>query len=272
MIDTKLQQELRQKYNQDGSTLRRAQLRMTEMLVFLDKVCSKYNLRYWIDSGTLLGACRHGGFIPWDDDTDVCMPLDDLHKLRKIMTTEHLSDEFVLQTPKNDKNYLRIEWCVLRDLKSEYIQDRTFHKIQKYRGLQVDVFPVEVGTNSVLMYILNAYQHKLMDKLINSQSISPSLSIPIIKGLRKLETSVLIPLCRTFNKKHSDTFSYAYGLGFYNRHKVSELYPLQKISFEGHMLNAPSNTDEYLKDLYGDWTKIPSENEIKTHEALIRFF
>lgn len=149
MIDPKLQQELREKYNPDGSDLRRAQLRMTEMLVFLDKVCTIYNLRYWLDSGTLLGAVRHGGFIPWDDDTDVCMPVEDLHKLRKIMATEHLSDEFILQTPKSDKNYMRIEWCTLRDLRSEYIHNESsvdrIDSHLRYRGLQVDLFPVEGG-------------------------------------------------------------------------------------------------------------------------------
>ncbi|MBD5280217.1 MAG: hypothetical protein HDS35_06710 [Bacteroides sp.] len=73
MIDPKLQAELRAKYNPEGSDLRKAQLRMLSLLIFLDKVCKDNNLEYWLDSGTLIGAARHGGFIPWDDDCDIEM-------------------------------------------------------------------------------------------------------------------------------------------------------------------------------------------------------
>ena len=71
---------LREKYSPDGSTLRKAQLRMLEMLKFIDGVCKDNGIEYWIDYGTLLGAARHGGFIPWDDDTDICMTIDNLKK------------------------------------------------------------------------------------------------------------------------------------------------------------------------------------------------
>ncbi|MFR9070550.1 MAG: LicD family protein, partial [Paraclostridium sp.] len=54
--------------------LRKYQLVECEMLFLIDSICRKYNLKYWIDAGTLLGAIRHGGFIPWDDDCDICMP------------------------------------------------------------------------------------------------------------------------------------------------------------------------------------------------------
>ena len=68
MITDTLQNELRERYNPDGSILRKQQLRMLEMLQYIDFVCKKHNIRYWLCSGTLLGAVRHGGFIPWDDD------------------------------------------------------------------------------------------------------------------------------------------------------------------------------------------------------------
>ena len=73
MITDTLQNELRERYNPNGSTLRKQQLRMLEMLQYIDSVCKKHNIRYWLCSGTLLGAVRHGGFIPWDDDVDIEM-------------------------------------------------------------------------------------------------------------------------------------------------------------------------------------------------------
>ena len=71
MIDQEIQAKLREKFNPDGSMLRKQQLRMLEILLYIDKVCKENNINYWLSSGTLLGAVRHGGFIPWDDDLDI---------------------------------------------------------------------------------------------------------------------------------------------------------------------------------------------------------
>ena len=71
MNNSSLQQELRARFNPDGSLLRRHQLRMLEMLTYIDGVCVQHDIPYWLSSGTLLGAVRHGGFIPWDDDVDI---------------------------------------------------------------------------------------------------------------------------------------------------------------------------------------------------------
>ena len=73
MIDAKVQSQLRERFNPDGSMLRRQQLRMLEILLHIDRVCAEHNIKYWLSSGTLLGAMRHGGFIPWDDDLDIEM-------------------------------------------------------------------------------------------------------------------------------------------------------------------------------------------------------
>lgn len=273
MIDAKLQQQLHEKYNPEGSVLRHAQLRMTEMLVFLDKVCTKYHLRYWLDSGTLLGACRHGGFIPWDDDTDVCMPIEDLRKLRQIFATEHLSDEFILQTSDNDKNYLRIEWCVLRDLKSEYVQNGyRFHRGLKYKGLQIDIFPVEKGIKPSLMKLANIYQRQFTNRCVLSKKIPYKFGMFAARIFRRFETAFIIPLFRLFNDESSDFFSYAFGCGFLCKHYVKTTLPLKKIPFEGYSLSVPNDTDAYLKDLYGDWEKLPPEDEIHTHHVVIKFY
>ena len=61
------------RFNPEGSVLRLHQMKMLRILEFVDRVCRKHGIRYWLSSGTLLGAVRHGGFIPWDDDMDVCM-------------------------------------------------------------------------------------------------------------------------------------------------------------------------------------------------------
>ena len=69
-------------YNPEGSTLRRAQLRMLEILKVVDDICTKHGIQNTLDGGTLIGAVRHGGFIPWDDDIDINVTREDLAKLR----------------------------------------------------------------------------------------------------------------------------------------------------------------------------------------------
>ena len=71
MIEKAMQQELRSLYNPDGSRLRTIQLNLLDILIEFDRICRNNEIPYWLDSGTLIGAARHGGFIPWDDDLDV---------------------------------------------------------------------------------------------------------------------------------------------------------------------------------------------------------
>ena len=68
-----MSEDLRVKYNPDGSILRQHQLKMLDILIVIDGICKKHGIKYWISDGTLLGAVRHGGFIPWDDDLDIQM-------------------------------------------------------------------------------------------------------------------------------------------------------------------------------------------------------
>ena len=76
------------KYNGDGTTLRKMQLRILDILVEIDRICRKHDIKYWIDFGSLLGAVRHGGFIPWDDDIDVAMPSEDYQRFLEIAPKE----------------------------------------------------------------------------------------------------------------------------------------------------------------------------------------
>ena len=82
--------ELRQLYNPECSELRMSQLRMLEILDYISDLCEKNGLRYWLCAGTLLGAYRHGGFIPWDDDLDIEMPIEDMLKLKKTTHRKRL--------------------------------------------------------------------------------------------------------------------------------------------------------------------------------------
>ena len=87
------------------SALREHQLRLLDLLVEFDSVCTRLGITWWIDSGTLLGAVRHGGFIPWDDDLDVCVLASDYRKIRKLLSA-HLSSPYAFDCSKRGQTRL----------------------------------------------------------------------------------------------------------------------------------------------------------------------
>lgn len=269
MIEEKKQNELRRKYNPEGSDLRKAQMRMLELLEFLDKICRKHNLRYWLEGGTLLGAARHGGFIPWDDDTDVCMPREDALKLKKIMGADIHDGHIILQSADTDKNYLNSSWFTLRDLNSEYVQNSPYNKRLKYRGLQVDIFLMEENIPIVCQKIgFRIHQVLKFWPIFNIHGLG-ILKNTVNFSKRFLDTLVN-PLLRLF-RNNSDTSSYGLGCSFVMQFNNKHIYPLRTIDFEGRQLKCPCDVEAYLTTAFGDWEKIPDESQIQTHNASFIF-
>ena len=81
--------------------LRTCQLKQLGILEEIDRICRKHNISYWLDGGSLLGAVRHGGFIPWDDDIDIAMPQDDARRFAEVAPKE-LPSTLRLQTPDTE--------------------------------------------------------------------------------------------------------------------------------------------------------------------------
>ena len=89
----------------DATTLRQLQMIQLEMLIEVDRICRKCNIQYNIIAGTLLGAVRHGGYIPWDDDADVALLRSEYEKFRKACKTELDKSRFVFQDHRNTRGY-----------------------------------------------------------------------------------------------------------------------------------------------------------------------
>ncbi len=267
-LTDELRLELKNKYNPEGSTLRLAQLRMLEMLKFINKVCSDNNISYWIDYGTLLGAVRHGGFIPWDDDMDIAMTWKDYRKFKKLMINNNPSDEFVLHCHKTDKGCYRV-WGSVRDLKSESLQDSQIHKFQKYRGLNIDIFiyrDLYLRLFSRICMFINCKKIEIRLHQGKNDVITKSYYL-LLRVLRRIfyMLSLIYPGKR-------DDLHHLYGTGFSESHSKENVYPLRKIVFEGEVFSAPSNFDGYLKEMFGKtWNLIPEEKDRATHEIEVLF-
>ncbi len=269
-IDKELQDDLKKKYNPEGSTLRISQLRMLDLLIFIDKMCKKHNLKYWLDGGTLLGAARHGGFIPWDDDTDICMPREDALKLKEILKSNIHDGHIVLQTTENDRHYPNSAWMTLRDTKSRYIHnDLYLHSLLKYQGVQEDICMMEENIPKPLKKFSNIL-HQLFIYFPLGNNYHLKIFRPIVDINHRLLDHAIYPLLRKI-KNNSGTITYGIGTTFSNEYKKDVIFPLGKIEFEGYEFNCPHNVDAYLTNLYGDWMEIPNEAHIFVHSNNIEF-
>lgn len=263
MIDIDLQNKLRAEYNPDGSMLRRQQLRMLEILLYIDKVCKENNIPYWLSSGTLLGAVRHGGFIPWDDDVDIEMMREDYLRFEKIFKE---TDDYVLQTHKNDPYYV-MPYAKVRD-KHTVLTECYNGEEYKYKGIFVDIFPMEY-THRCMSYISYAPIWFMRKYIVGFRgNLIGRALMKVLKSCSFGFISVLRVLMKLVPGKR---LCYAYGTWcFREYHSEEDLYPLSATKFENCELPIPGNSDAYLRKLYGDYMRIP---EVKVaHGKDIKFF
>lgn len=252
--------ELRKKYNPEGSLLRQHQLELLGMLKILADICEKNNIQYWLSSGTLLGAIRHQGFIPWDDDVDIVMFKKDYTLLEKILSSMQ-SETFVLHSMKTDIEYVKRFAKFRKREGREASRDRRCG-YYKWAGTYIDIFVIE--KTSYLAALLSGSIYK---NLVYLPSYLKT------KWLRRILTRLIEVLCLVFinpiiyligliNPKGE--YHYILGMGWpWSTFFKKDILPLSKANFEGVEFPVPNNSDAYLSGIYGDWHKIPSEETIK---------
>ncbi|MDD7986318.1 LicD family protein [Lentisphaera marina] len=243
--------------------LRKAQLIMLDMLIEFDAVCKQHALQYWLDSGTLLGAVRHQGFIPWDDDIDISMPLEDYLKFLEIGANE-LSDKIYLQASQRDPDF-KFDYIKLRSNQASIVE---FHEkdqsVNYHQGVFVDIFPMlnmdKTEEN------LDFYKESL--KQIRELS---SISLHTPNGLDKPKERA--ELVKALKQKHlswkqSNTVVIYGGempdvAAYFD---LAEVFPLGTLSFEGINFPVPKNPSHYLDAIYSfDYRQLPPENQRKIH-------
>lgn len=264
MITDTLQYELRERYNPNGSTLRRQQLRMFEMLQYIDTVCKNHGIRYWLCSGTLLGAVRHGGFIPWDDDVDIEMLREDYRKFVKVMATEALCGKYVLQNHDTDSNYFA-PYGKLRDLHSYIKEENTNDLYYKYKGCYIDVFVLEPSSSFFLSRLGSAVLGVLLYRT------NPVLKYGLLRRIYyacayPLVYNIIFPILRLLSKYGAKgRMRLALGSFFFKSRDKKDIFPLQAQKFEGSLFPVPGKYDNYLRKIYGDYMKLPDLDKLIKH-------
>ena len=242
-----------QPYNYD---LRQFQLRSVVLLDAIDKVCKEHGIKYYVIAGTLLGALRHKGFIPWDDDLDVALMRSDYDKLVEH-AHEWFPEPFSIVAYNNDLSYPKY-FAKLED-KSTTLVERFY--LGYVGGIYMDIFPLDSVPDNKLLRAWHYYRFNLKRRMLYLIYRDPykhgkGLSSLWLRLLQKLVSKEELhkrthKVLTEFEGKKNCNYVMTHDDGFKAYHKSVFGTP-QPCEFEGHTFCAPEHPEGFLSVLYGD--------------------
>jgi lipopolysaccharide cholinephosphotransferase len=260
-------EELREKFNKDGSELRNVQLRMLEMMREIDRICQENNICYWLSFGSLLGAVRHGGFIPWDDDIDIEMTMDDARRFAEI-AEKQLPPHLKLHAHQNDRFFF-FPFLKVRDMNSCITEVTGVDKYYRYRGASIDIFPMR--KSSALLHRI-AYQIQLNCLIRPAKYLPFKWFHTFLSGIYQIVRLTYKGFGLIDRLAGCKDLRTTYGSTKMNPGLPEEvIFPVKQMDFEGVKFNVPHSPDIYLKKLYGDYMRLPDLNKIEIHAQHIEF-
>lgn len=262
-------------------TLRKLQLLQLEILRDIDLVCRENDITYYLTYGTLLGAVRHGGFIPWDDDVDIAMYRDDYDRFFHVMS-KYNPDKYFVQNFETDPQYSR--YILKVRLNGTQQIEREVSTRDMHHGVFVDVFPLDdvskkeglelVFRGIVLKYLALCQRFSVQDHFRYSGNAKKKPFAYLIYLSSKLISSRKINrlynyFCTKSNGK-SAPYRTSFSSGGYTWKR--EIVPHEvygkgtRLKFEGSYFNAPSDWHRLLTAIYGDYRTPPPEDARKGHD------
>ena len=249
----------------NNKNVRDVQDKILYVMKFIDKVCRDNNIVYYIMGGTALGAVRHGGFIPWDDDLDIFMTPENYNKFTKVFNSLN-SQEFVLQEWKTTENYL--EYAKVRLNGTTFIEECYKDRKDMHHGIYVDIMILHKCPENKFIQKLLYYKCKYVTLYALSQrNWKPKTKFQAfaLKALKILPNKWLVKNCYKhiykYDDKNLDNYKWFYWItpaGFKAGLFGKEFFDSHgEIKFEDTMLLCPNKIDEYLKYRYGDYMKLP---------------
>ncbi len=254
---------------------RNLQLKILEIVKDVDAVCKKNNITYYLAYGSCLGAVRHNGFIPWDDDFDIILKYEDYLKFIKACQKDLDSKKYFVQTLETDPNYY-LSFTKIRNIQTTLIEESN-KSMNMVNGVYIDVFPLvgyPKGKFKRFMFDINrAFALSSNINVINNKFLYSIFKIILKIFGKKNIINYCTKQCTKYKcEDFEDLISVFDADGVpVNLTSNTILGQPNYMKFEDITLPIPENYDDYLKNIYGDYMKIPSQDEInfKTHTPFI---
>ena len=257
--------------------LRKLQLVILEMMVEVDRLCRAHDIAYSLIGGSLLGAVRHGGFIPWDDDADIGMTRAEYERFRAVCSAELDHERFFFQDHTTDPHY-RWGYGKLRRKNSEFLREGQAH-MKMQTGIFLDIFVADnVPDGGVARRLHKAYCYGLRKILYAEVGMVGAknwflrrwyrmlYAIPVGFVFRRLDA--LAKKCNKRGVALVRAYTFPTPKGEYG-HPSRYYKRLAPVVFEGHEFSAFAEYDEYLSYKYGDYMTLPPENKRFWHPASV---
>lgn len=240
-----------------------------DMLAAFVAVCDKHKIKYTLQGGTLLGAVRHQGFIPWDDDVDVSLPRDEYERFISLAQSEFPSYYF-LQTKDTDKEYPN-NFAKIRDSRTTFIETSA-RNLNINHGAYIDIFPIDYYPDGFKAKLFEL-KKKLLTWRINTAFYMPHMSLK--SKIATVISCILYPSRRKAIEKREKLFSSVQPseriVNNSGAWLEKEIIPRQwceetmDMTFEGIKVKGSAKYDEWLTFVYGDYMQLPPEKDRKGH-------
>ena len=253
--------------------LRKLQMIQLEMLIEVDRICRKCNIKYNIIAGTLLGAIRHGGYIPWDDDADVALLRPEYEKFRKACKTELDHSKFIFQDHRNTKGY-RWGYGKLRRKHTLFLRDYQEH-LPYMQGVFIDIFPLDGVPDNYYLRSVKNFEcfcvRKILWSKVGKIAEKSFWKRQVYKCLDRIPEKCIFyyyhKMIQKANQKNTRmvrilTFptpnnEYGYYKNWYRNS--------MDIVFEGKRFQGIKDYDSYLSFKFGDYMELPPTEKRKVH-------
>ncbi len=251
------------------NVLREVQLKATEILAEVVKICDRHSLRYSMTWGTMLGAIRHKGFIPWDDDIDIALPRKDYELFIKYAKEELPKPYEVLENYGNR----RCMYAKVHNTETTFIESSVNGFSEYYKGIFIDIMPLDGMPKEEkdrkryckkVGKLVKAFNwHRFNFKYCKTWKAKLCYLIPVKWIFKKWEKLI---------KKHDfDNSEYTCSTWNHNPEraifKCDYFRELADYQFENLTVKGPKDYDGYLTDAFGDYMKLPPENERQNHSC-----
>lgn len=260
------------------TSLRELQLCILDIAIEFKRICDKYKLDYFLIGGTLLGAVRHGGFIPWDDDMDVGMLREDYEKFLAVAPNE-LGDGFSLQYNLTDPAYAH-GFAKIRIDGTQLVEDYTANSKQ-HNGIYLDIFPYDRMPDNKISQTFHYLSFKCLkwaalgktdySFVDNKKRIFAKIMSKVLffysleQTIEKMEN-----VCQRYNKKETKKYINMYGAYGYNEYiETDGLEVLDSLKFEGYEFKVPGNYKQLLTNLYGNYMELPPVEKRGIQHAMV---